>query len=75
MVPPETPLNAIHLENMLTLTHAVAMMLPPMFAFYNYSSTTDDIVNHTASRILDQSGPNNNYTHRWTGQNTMSTPA
>ncbi|EIV8403586.1 UbiX family flavin prenyltransferase [Escherichia coli] len=75
MVPRETPLNAIHLENMLALTRAGAMMLPPMPAFYNHPSTTDDIVNHTMSRLLDQFGLDNNYTHRWTGPNTASTPA
>lgn len=75
MVPRETPLNAIHLENMLALTRAGAMMLPPMPAFYNHPSTTDDIVNHTVSRILDQFGLDNNYTRRWTGPNTTSTPA
>ena len=75
MVPRETPLNAIHLENMLALTRAGAMMLPPMPAFYNHPSTTDDIVNHIVSRILDQFGLDNNYTHRWTGSNTASTPA
>lgn len=75
MVPRETPLNAIHLENMLALTRAGAMMLPPMPAFYNHPSTTDDIVNHTVSRLLDQFGLDNNYTHRWTGPNTTSTPA
>ncbi|MGP4132259.1 UbiX family flavin prenyltransferase [Pantoea tagorei] len=75
MVPRETPLNAIHLENMLALTRAGAMMLPPMPAFYNHPSTTDDIVNHTVSRLLDQFGLDNNYTQRWTGPNTASTPA
>ena len=71
MVQRETPLNAIHLENMLALTRAGAMMP----AFYNHPSTTDDIVNHTVYRILDQFGLDNNYTHRWTGPNTASTPA
>lgn len=75
MVPRETPLNAIHLENMLALTRAGAMLPPPMPAFYNHPSTTDDIVNHIVSRILDQFGLDNNYTHRWTGSNTASTPA
>ncbi|MBK5017141.1 UbiX family flavin prenyltransferase [Pantoea sp. S62] len=72
MVPRETPLNAIHLENMLALTRAGAMMLPPMPAFYNHPSTTDDIVNHIVSRILDQFGLDNNYTHRWTGPNRVN---
>lgn len=75
MVPRETPLNAIHLENMLALTRAGALMLPPMPAFYNNPLTTDDIVNHTVSRLLDQFGLDNEYTRRWTGPHTASTMA
>lgn len=67
MVPRESPLNAIHLENMLALTHAGATMLPPMPAFYNLPSSTDDIVNHIVSRILDQFGLDNTLTTRWAG--------
>lgn len=65
LVPRESPLNAIHLENMLALTRAGAMMMPPMPAFYNHPETTDDIINHVASRILDQFGLENNLTKRW----------
>jgi len=65
LVPRESPLNAIHLENMLALTRAGAMMLPPMPAFYNHPQSTDDIINHCASRILDQFGLDNALTQRW----------
>lgn len=65
LVPRESPLNAIHLENMLALTRAGAMMMPPMPAFYNHPVSTDDIINHVASRILDQFGLENNLTRRW----------
>ncbi|MCU5775275.1 UbiX family flavin prenyltransferase [Erwiniaceae bacterium BAC15a-03b] len=65
LVPRESPLNAIHLENMLALTHAGAMMLPPMPAFYNKPATTGDIVDHFVSRILDQFGLDNDFTKRW----------
>jgi 4-hydroxy-3-polyprenylbenzoate decarboxylase len=65
LVPRESPLNAIHLENMLALTRAGAMMLPPMPAFYNHPESTDDIINHCASRILDQFGLDNALTKRW----------
>ncbi|NIG20304.1 UbiX family flavin prenyltransferase [Pantoea sp. Al-1710] len=67
LVPREAPLNAIHLENMLALTRAGALMLPPMPAFYNNPQSVDDIINHTVSRILDQFGLDNDITHRWTG--------
>lgn len=72
MVPRESPLNAIHLENMLALTRAGALMLPPMPAFYNNPATTDDIINHTVSRILDQFGLDNDLTKRWTGPRSSS---
>lgn len=67
IVPREAPLNAIHLENMLALTRAGALMLPPMPAFYNKPKTVDDIINHTVSRILDQFGLDNDFTKRWEG--------
>ena len=67
LVPREAPLNAIHLENMLALTRAGALMLPPMPAFYNNPQSVDDIINHTVSRILDQFGLDNSLTQRWAG--------
>lgn len=54
LVPRETPLNEIHLENMLALTRMGARMVPPMPAFYNHPETVDDIVDHIAARVLDQ---------------------
>lgn len=75
LVPRESPLNAIHLENMLALTRAGALMLPPMPAFYNNPVTTDDIINHIVSRILDQFGLDNDFTKRWTGPRPTSTTA
>ncbi|MGV9862546.1 UbiX family flavin prenyltransferase [Rhodococcus koreensis] len=67
LVPRESPLSAIHLENMLALTRAGAMMLPPMPAFYNNPETTADIVDHIVSRVLDQFGLDNSLTTRWNG--------
>ncbi|MGK3191486.1 UbiX family flavin prenyltransferase [Enterobacter soli] len=75
LVPRESPLNAIHLENMLALTRAGAMMLPPMPAFYNKPATTDDIINHCVSRILDQFDLDNELTQRWGQPQPSSTTA
>ncbi len=72
IVPRESPLSAIHLENMLALTQAGAQMLPPMPAFYNRPGSTDDIVNHIVARILDQFGLDNDLTVRWTGPTPLS---
>ena len=53
-------------------TQAGAQMLPPMPAFYNRPASTDDIVNHIVSRVLDQFGLDNDLTVRWTGPTPLS---
>jgi 4-hydroxy-3-polyprenylbenzoate decarboxylase len=52
LVPRETPLHSIHLENMLTLARAGAVMLPPEPAFYLHPKGIDDIVRFVVSRVL-----------------------
>jgi len=54
VVPRETPLNAIHLENMLKLSHAGARILPAMPGFYHRPKSIDELVDHLCYRILDQ---------------------
>jgi 4-hydroxy-3-polyprenylbenzoate decarboxylase len=54
LVPRETPLSEIHLENMLDLARKGVRIVPPMPAFYNHPATVDDIVTHITSRVLDQ---------------------
>ena len=54
LVPRETPLSEIHLENMLGLARMGARIVPPMPAFYSKPATVDDIVDHIVARILDQ---------------------
>ena len=65
LVPRETPLNAIHLENMLKLSRLGAVILPPIPAFYVKPSTIDDLVNHTIGKVMDQLGIDNNLYQRW----------
>ena len=65
LVPRETPLNEVHLENMLKLTRAGAIMAPPMPAYYNLPTVLDDIINHHVSRILDLLHIDNQLTRRW----------
>ncbi|MGY4794727.1 UbiX family flavin prenyltransferase [Lysinibacillus fusiformis] len=65
LMPRESPLNQIHLENMLALAQMGVSISPPMPAFYNKPDTLDDIVNHTITRILDQLEIESNLSKRW----------
>lgn len=67
LVPRETPLNTIHLENMLALSKMGARIVPPMPAFYSRPCTVEDIVDHCVTRILDQFGLDVPYAKRWRG--------
>jgi polyprenyl P-hydroxybenzoate/phenylacrylic acid decarboxylase-like protein len=65
--PRETPLNAIHLENMLKLSRLGVGIVPPMPAFYNQPSTIDDLIHHQVMKILDQFGISYEKGKRWGG--------
>jgi 4-hydroxy-3-polyprenylbenzoate decarboxylase len=67
LVPRETPLSEIHLENMLALARMGVVMAPPVPAFYHRPASVEDIVDHTAARILDQLGLELPGTSRWRG--------
>ena len=54
LVPRETPLSSIHLENMLTLSRAGAVILPPSPGFYDHPQTVDDLIDFVVARVLDQ---------------------
>lgn len=68
LVPRETPLNIIHMRNMLILAKAGAVILPAMPAFYNKPKTIEDIVNNLVGRILDHLGLAHNICKRWPAQ-------
>jgi 4-hydroxy-3-polyprenylbenzoate decarboxylase len=63
----ETPLNDIHLENMLALSRMGAIIAPPAPAFYNNPRTIDDLIDHTVGRVLDLFGLEMPQLRRWTG--------
>ena len=52
----ESPLNEIHLENMLKLARMGVVILPPMPGFYNHPKSMAEMVDHIVMRILDQFG-------------------
>jgi 4-hydroxy-3-polyprenylbenzoate decarboxylase len=53
LVPRETPFSSIHLENMLKLAQAGAVILPPNPGFYHHPQTVEDMVDFVVARILD----------------------
>ena len=63
----ETPLHAIHLRNMATLSELGATIFPPVPAFYARPSSVDDIVDQTVLRILDQFELELPSSMRWAG--------
>jgi 4-hydroxy-3-polyprenylbenzoate decarboxylase len=73
LVPRETPLSEVHLENLLKLARMGVAIVPPMPAFYNKPATVDDIVNHIVARVLDQFDIDAGIAKRWDGK--MGRPA
>ena len=65
LVPRETPLSAIHLENMLTLRRAGATILFAAPGFYHGAETVDDLVDFVVGRCLDLLGLENTLVKRW----------
>ena len=61
----ETPLSAIHLENMLKLSRLGVVILPPVTEFYTKPKSIDDIVNHVVGKCLDQFDIEHSLYPRW----------
>ncbi|MFE2448727.1 non-oxidative hydroxyarylic acid decarboxylases subunit B [Stenotrophomonas sp. NPDC087984] len=74
LVPRETPLSEIHLENMLALSRMGVRMVPPMPAFYNHPRSVDDIVDHLTARLLDQFDLPAPAAKRWEGMRAARGP-
>ena len=65
LVPRETPYSAIHLENMLRVTRAGAIVLPASPGFYHQPRTIDDLVDFVVGRILSHFGVEHSLGPRW----------
>lgn len=72
LVARETPLSAVHLENMLALTRMGAVVMPPVPAFYHRPHTLEDVVDHLVGRILDQFGLEMPAAPRWSGMRPLA---
>ena len=65
LVPRETPLSAIHLENMLRLSRAGAVVMPAAPGFYHRPGTVEDLIDFMVARILDHLGIAHTTGRRW----------
>lgn len=71
MVVRETPLSLIHLKNMVSVTEAGGIIMPPVPAFYTQPETLDDVVDHTVGRLLDLFDIDTQHMKRWGEDLTM----
>jgi 4-hydroxy-3-polyprenylbenzoate decarboxylase len=65
LVPRETPLSAIHLENMLRLARAGAVILPANPGFYHHPVKIEDLIDFVVARVLDQLSVPHRLIARW----------
>ena len=65
LVPRETPFSTIHLENMLRLSRAGAVILAANPAFYHRPQTVDELVDYVVARVLDHLGIEHPLGPRW----------
>jgi 4-hydroxy-3-polyprenylbenzoate decarboxylase len=64
----ETPLSAIHLENMLTLARLGAVIMPASPGFYHGPREIGDLVDFVVARVLDHMNVDHSVGYRWTGE-------
>ena len=67
LVPRETPLSLVHLENMAAVTRAGAIVLPAMPGWYHQPKSLEDLVDFVVARICDQLGVEVELMGRWGG--------
>ncbi|WP_368233573.1 UbiX family flavin prenyltransferase [Anaerotruncus rubiinfantis] len=65
LVARETPLSAIHLRNMLTVTEAGAVVLPPVLTYYHHPRDIEEMTRQVVGKILDQFGIEAPFYSRW----------
>jgi 4-hydroxy-3-polyprenylbenzoate decarboxylase len=65
VVPRETPLSEIHLENMLKLARLGATILPAMPGFYHDPETINDLIDFIVARVLDHLDISQDIVPRW----------
>lgn len=68
LVPRETPLSEIHLENLLRMARLGAVVLPAMPGFYHHPKSVDELVDHVVGKLLDRLGVEHALGARWKGE-------
>lgn len=68
----ETPLNLIHLRNMVTVTEMGGVIYPPVAAYYNKPKTLDDVIDEAVGRILALCGVESDLVEPWSGITSTS---
>jgi len=67
LVPRETPLSVIHLDNMLRLARIGVRIIPPIPSFYTHPQTIVELVDGSVARVLDHLGVTHHLAPRWQG--------
>ncbi|KAH8430883.1 UbiX family flavin prenyltransferase [Aspergillus melleus] len=67
LVTRETPLSAIHLQNMLEVSRAGAVIFPPMMTLYTRPGSVGEMIDHSVGRMLDLFGLDTGEFERWEG--------
>lgn len=75
LVPRETPLTMIHIENMLKVAGAGGIIVPAMPAFYHGPKEISDLVDHLVGKVLDLLKVEHHLYRRWTGPRRASRPS
>jgi 4-hydroxy-3-polyprenylbenzoate decarboxylase len=65
VVPRETPLGLVHLENLLQLARLGAVVLPAMPSFYGKPASLDDAIDTVVARVLDHLALDHDLLRRW----------
>ena len=65
LIPRECPMNPIHLRNQYELSMIGAVILPPVFSYYNHPKSIQDMEHHLIGKILDQFGTEYTAFRRW----------
>jgi 4-hydroxy-3-polyprenylbenzoate decarboxylase len=68
LIPRETPLSLVHLENMTAVTRAGAIVLPAMPGWYHQPKSLEDLIDFVVARICDQLGVEVDLMKRWGGE-------